>query len=460
MLKNLVHLQKDYFNQINSPLKTDINFRIELLKNLKQTLLKYEDKICKAINEDLKRNEFLSFTVEFSSIMLELNFIIKNLKKWTKRKKEKTAIIFSPSKSFVEYCPFGTVLVISPFNYPFLLALSPIISAIAAGNCVILKPSEYTESSSKLLKEILNEALPKECCEVVLGDYTKVNELIDLKMDFIFFTGSTTVGKIISQNAAKTLTPVALELGGKSPCILDKYANLEVATKRITWGKTLNAGQTCISPDYLLIEESIVNDFIEYFKKYIKEFYSDSPLKSEFFMPVINEKSFNRVISYLENQNIVFGGKYDKDTLKIEPTLVLNPSLDSLIMQEELFAPVLPIITYKSKDDIYKIIKRNEKPLAIYIFSENESFQNELIKNISFGGCSINDTILHTANFHLPFGGIGDSGMGSYHGKYSFELFSHKKGIFKSKFNPDSKLKYAPFVDTNFLKKFMHFLMK
>lgn len=459
-INTLVTIQKNYINKLNNPLKLDINYRIKLLKNLKNTILKYEKEIEKAVYKDLGRSKHSTYLAEISSLLLELNYFISNLKKLTKVKKMQPSTLFLGCKGYTKYCPFGIVLVISPWNYPILLSLSPLIGAISSGNTVILKPSEYSKNCSNLLKKIINEALPKECAEVVLGDYNEVTELINLKMDFIFFTGSTNIGKIIMEKAAKNLTPVSLELGGKSPCILDKTANLNMSVKRIAWGKTLNAGQTCISPDYLIIHEDLLNIFVDKFNKYILEFFGSCPLKNEHYTRIINEKNYNRIINYLNNQNIIYGGKYDDKTLKIEPTLILNPSFEDLIMKEEIFAPILPIITYKNKDEIYEIIEKNKNPLALYIFSNDTHFQNELVNNIACGDCCINTTILHTVNFNLPFGGIGNSGIGNYHGKYSFELFSHKKSVLKSNFIIDNTAKYPPYSNFKLTKKLLNLLIK
>lgn len=459
-MEKIVKKQKNYFNKLNNPLKTDINYRIYLLKKLKNVVMKYEKEIEISIKEDLGREEKSTYFIETAPFLLELDYIIKNLKKWAKAKKVSSTIAFLGYESKIEYSPYGIALVISPWNYPLMLSLGPLIGAISAGNCVILKPSEYCPKTSALIKKIVNEVFPKEIAEVVLGDYHKVTELINLKMDYIFFTGSTSIGQIIMESAAKHLTPVSLELGGKSPCIFEKTADMEIGIKRLIWGKTINAGQTCIAPDYLLIEENMLEKFIKNFKKYTEEFFTEEPIKYENYQPIINEKNFERIVKYLDNQNIIFGGKYDKENLKIEPTLILNPSFDSPIMQEELFAPILPIITYKNKNEIYKIIEKNPTPLSIYIFSKNKDFQNELIKNISFGGCTINATIFHTANFYLPFGGVGKSGIGNYHGKYSFETFSHKKSTFKGTDIIDNISKYPPYKYLNTLKKGINILLK
>ena len=459
-MENLVYLQKNYFNKLNNPLKLDINYRIKLLKNLKYTISKYEKEIEICIKEDLAREEKNTYFIETAPLLLELNYIIKNLKKWAKVKNESTPLAFLGYESKIQYSPYGVTLIISPWNYPFLLALSPLIGAISAGNCVILKPSEYCPKTSSLIKKIINEVFPKEIAEVVLGDYHKVNELIDLKMDYIFFTGSTSVGEIIMEKAAKNLTPISLELGGKSPCIFEKTANLNLGIKRLIWGKTTNAGQTCIAPDYVLIEENLLENFLKIFKKSIKDMFTEEPIKCENYQPIINNKNFERILKYLENQNIIFGGKYDKSRLKIEPTLILNPSLNSPVMKDELFCPILPIITYKNKNEIYEIIQKNPNPLSIYIFSKNKNFQNEIIKNIAFGGCTINSTLFHTANFYMPFGGIGKSGIGNYHGKYSFETFSHKKSIFKATDIIDNPIKYPPYKHFEIIQKILKMFLK
>lgn len=458
MLANIVKTQKKVVDNINNPLKSDLNFRIHLLKNLKKAILKYESEIISSIKKDLNRSEFSTYSAEIYPVISEIDYIIKNLKKFAKPQKAKTPTLFLGAKSSIIKNPYGVVLIICPWNYPFLLAFSPLIGALSAGNCAIVKPSEYSPFTSCIIKKIINEVIPPKYVQVVLGDYNVVNNIISMGIDLIFFTGSSKVGKIIMEKAVANLTPVILELGGKSPCIIDKTANIDTCVKNIVWGKTLNSGQTCVAPDYIIINENIKEEFINKVKYYIKKFYGKEPIKSEDYTKIINKDNFKRILKLIENENIIFGGKYDENELKIEPTLIYNPSLSSNIMKEEIFAPVLPILTYKSEEEIYKIISKNKNPLAMYIFTKDKKFANKMVRNIKFGGCGINTTILHISNHNLPFGGVGNSGMGKYHGKYSFETFSHTSGVLDYTYAFDSNIKYKPFENLKKFKKIIKFL--
>ena len=351
------------------------------------------------------------------------------------------------AKSFITKEPYGVTLIISPWNYPFLLCIEPLIGAIAAGNCAILKVAEDSKYTSKIIAEIISETFPSEYIAVVNGGREVVNELLDQKLDYIFFTGGPTVGKIVMEKAAKNLTPVTLELGGKSPCIVEESADLKVAAKRVVFGKYLNSGQTCVAPDYLLLQNSIKEEFIQYLKEAIVLFYTNEPLENEYYTNIVNEKHFNRIVELIKGEKIVHGGDIDREKLKIEPTILDKVTLDSPIMQEEIFGPILPIITFDEIDEVEDIILQGEKPLALYLFTKNKKVENRILKNISFGGGCINDTIIQLATSRMPFGGVGNSGMGSYHGKESFDTFTHKRSIVKKYNWIDLPIRYLPYDD-------------
>src|SRR5690554_316592 len=377
-------------------------------------------------------------------VLSELNFHIKKLKKMMKPQKVKTPLFLFPAKSYIYKEPYGNVLIISPWNYPFLLSINPLIGTISAGNTVIIKPSEFSVHTSNLLEKIIKESFDEIYITVILGEAKETNLLLNEKFDYIFFTGSPKVGKIVMEKASKQLTPITLELGGKSPAVITKDANLKLSAKRLAFGKTINAGQTCIAPDYLLIEESLVDDFINEYKNNINEFYNNDPLNNINYPKIINNDHFERLIDLIKHENIIYGGNYNKDNNKLEPTLVLINNKEIKLMQEEIFGPILPIITFKEIEEVYNYINNKAKPLAAYIFSNNKKTQKSFIENISAGGIVINDTIMHFANNYLPFGGVGNSGIGKYHGIESFKTFSHNKSILNRKMWLDLKIRYQP----------------
>ncbi len=382
---------------------------------------------------------------ETSFVMSELNNTLKNIHSWSKPKSVRPSLLNFPSSAKIYKEPYGTVLILSPWNYPFQLALLPVIGAVAAGNTVVLKPSELTSKTSQLLKEIIETAFDQSHVSIVEGGITIAQELLTYRWDYIFFTGSIRVGKIIAKAAAKHLTPVTLELGGKSPCIVDQTASIKLAAKRIVWGKCINGGQTCIAPDYLLIHTTIKEEFITYFKEEIIRAYGQNPALSEDFPRIINESHFDRLISLLEGQNCIFGGHNKRIDRYIAPTLIDEPSLDSPIMKEEIFGPILPLISYDKDEELLTILSKFEKPLAFYLFSNRKKYANKLIKHFSFGGGTINDTAIHFANKKLPFGGVGESGIGGYHGKQTFDTFTHQKGIVRKGTWLDIPTRYAPY---------------
>lgn len=439
--------------------KTDINFRKEALKKLLQNVIKYEDEIIEALYKDFKKPAFEAVLTETNYVISDLKETIKKIDSWAKPKRILPSILNFPSSDYIYNQPYGNVLIISPWNYPFQLAMCPLIAAIAAGNKVTLKPSENTPNTSTIIAKIIRETFDNKHVVAILGDVGMAQELLKQRWDYIFFTGSVSVGKIIAKIAAENLTPVTLELGGKSPCIVDETANLEVTAKRIVWGKILNAGQTCVAPDYILVQQKVKAKFIALLKTEITNALGENPEESVDFARIVNLKNWERQIQLLENQKIIFGGQSNRDTFYLAPTLVDEPSLSSLLMKEEIFGPILPILSYENKNEIDKIITSFEKPLSFYIFSENKPFVKEVLSKYSFGGGCVNDTILHLANNRLPFGGVGNSGMGAYHGKLSFDIFSHKKSVVKKPTWIDIPLRYAPYGNKlKYIKKILNWI--
>ncbi len=447
--------QKVFFNAQKTK---NIESRLTHLKTLKTEILSKEQAIYDALKQDFQKSEFESFISEFGIVISELNLAIKNLKDWVKPEGVKSSILTFPSRDYIYKDPYGAVLIIAPWNYPFLLAIEPLIMAVAAGNTVVLKPSELTKNTSQLITDIVENVFPKEYVASIQGGVETSTELLAQRWDYIFFTGSVSVGKIVAQAASKHLTPVTLELGGKSPCIIDDSVDLNLTAKRIVWGKFLNGGQTCIAPDYIIVKSNIKTEFIEALKKEITKAYGENPIDSPDFPRIINTKNTVRLANMLKNQNVVFGGDINEDSCFISPTLIDNPALDSAVMSEEIFGPILPILTFETKEDIEKIIYNYEKPLSLYVFSNNNSFVDDILKTFSFGGGVINDVLIHFGNHKLPFGGVGNSGMGSYHGKLGFDTFSHRKAIIKRGNWIDPPIRYAPYKDKlNLLKKMFKF---
>jgi len=425
--------------------KNDIAYRKETLKKLLHNVQESEDLIIKALYDDFKKPEFEAVVTETHFVISELKDTINNIHKWAKRKRVFPSLLNFPSTDFIYKEPYGNVLIIAPWNYPFQLALCPLISAVAAGNRVVLKPSELTPNTSAIINKIIKKTFHINHVEVVEGGVEVSNELLISRWDYIFFTGSVAVGKIIAKAAAENLTPVTLELGGKNPCIIDDTANLKLAAKRIVWGKFINAGQTCIAPDYILIQKNMKVPFITLLIEEIINAYGKKPEKSPDFARIINVKNWLRLQNMIEPGKVIFGGATEANELFITPTIIEEPSLDSAVMKEEIFGPILPILTYETAADIHNVITRFEKPLAFYIFSEDLSFTKKMIQNYSFGGGCINDTIVHFSNKRLPFGGVGHSGIGAYHGKLSFDTFSHRKSIVKKANWLDLPMRYAPY---------------
>lgn len=438
----LVQAQKNHFADQQTK---NVSERKQLLKRLLTVVLEKEKEIVDALYLDFKKSEYESVMTETSIVISELKRTIKNINYWAKPQHVTPALLNFPSSSKIYKEPYGAVLIIAPWNYPYQLALVPLIGAIAAGNTVVLKPSELTPNTSKITKEIIESVFDKNLVAVVEGGVDVSTELLAERWDYIFFTGSVQVGKIVAKAAARFLTPVTLELGGKNPCIIDKTANIKLAAKRIVWGKFINGGQTCIAPDYLLIHKSVKDNFVSCFKSEIEIAYGKNPEDSKDYPRIVNQRNFDRLASMLENETFLVGGKTNREDNYIAPTLIDEPSLDSEVMKGEIFGPISPVISYETEKDLENIIHKYEKPLALYVFSGNKKFANKMITKYSFGGGTINDTTVHFANHHLPFGGVGESGIGSYHGKQTFDLFSHKKGVTRRYNWLDLPMRYAPY---------------
>ena len=427
--------------------KNDIGYRKETLKKLLYNIQKSEDLIVQALYDDFKKPEFEAVLTETNYVISELKDTIKNINNWAEPKRVFPSLLNFPSTDYIYKEPYGNVLVIAPWNYPFQLALCPLIAAVAAGNRVVLKPSELTPHTSAIIAKLIEKTFHINHVEVFEGGVEVSNKLLAKRWDYIFFTGSVTVGKVIAKAAAENLTPVTLELGGKNPCIIDETANLKLAAKRIVWGKFINAGQTCIAPDYILIQKNMKVNFITFLIEEIIKAYGKKMDKSPDFARIINTKNWVRLDQMIERDKVIFGGETNADKLYISPTLIEEPSLDSPVMSEEIFGPILPILIYETEDDIHKVISRYEKPLAFYVFSDDKSFAKKMITSYSFGGGCINDTVIHFSNKRLPFGGVGHSGIGAYHGQMSFDTFSHHKAIVKKANWLDLPMRYAPYKD-------------
>lgn len=426
----LIQKQRAYFR---SDKTKDTAFRMDALQKLLHAVKKNEVELLVALKQDLNKSEFEAYTTELGIVLKEIRFAMKHLRSWVKPRRVKTPITHFGAGSFI-YCePYGVTLIIAPWNFPFQLAVAPLIGAIAAGNCVVLKPSELTPKTSEVLAKLIEETFPEDYISVVQGSVETSQSLLKEKFDYIFFTGSTAVGKVILESASKYLTPVTLELGGKSPCIVHEDADIKLAAKRIAWGKFMNAGQTCIAPDYLYVHKNIKEKFLARLKESIVEMYGRHPLENRDFTRIVSERHYKRLVSFIppDDTHIIFGGKWDKEKLLIEPTVIAGVTWDDAVMQDEIFGPILPVLEYDVLADVIEEIKDHPKPLALYLFSESGHVQKTLLSSISYGGGCINDTVYHFTSPYLPFGGVGTSGIGAYHGKGSFDTFSHRKSVLK-----------------------------
>ena len=447
--------QKEFFE---SGKTINVDYRIKNLKKLNNIIKKNEDKILNELKKDLGKSNFEGYVTEVGILYDDINFHIKNVKKWSSEEKRKSPIVYYPSKSYIYKEPYGVTLIIGPFNYPFQLVIAPLIGAISAGNTAIIKPSENSRNIALLLEKLINENFPEEYLRVVnpLGGKETVSLLLDKPFDYIFFTGSVRVGKLVMQKAAQHLTPVTLELGGKSPCIVDSDAKLKLAAKRIVWGKFLNAGQTCVAPDYLCVHKSVKDELLKLIINEIRVQFGENVRNSEDYPRIVNKSSLERLSGYLNDGKIYYGGNIDEDNLYMEPTLIIKPDLNSPLMSDEIFGPILPILVYEDLDNVIKFINHREKPLALYYFSESKKKIKYVVTSTTSGGVTINDTIIHVANPNLPFGGVGNSGVGKYHGKESFETFTHNKSVMKRGTFIEFNIRFAPYKNKlNLVKRIM-----
>lgn len=444
--------QENYFKNGNT---LPISKRKKLLKNLKKEILSNENKIFQVLKDDLRKSNYETYLTEIGILISEIDLFLSNLNKWAKPKKVKSSLLSFPSSDYIYSEPYGKILVISPWNYPFQLAILPVMSAVAAGNTVVLKPSEHAPHTSKLVKEIIENVFEEAHVLVIEGAAETAEKLLEYRWDYIFFTGSVRIGKIVAASAAKHLTPTTLELGGKNPCIIDDTIDLKLTSRRIVWGKFVNAGQTCIAPDFLIVKRSIKNKLITNLSEEIEKAYGKNPKNSEDYPRIVNKTNLSRLSNLIKDTKIIFGGEYDIETCYFSPTIIDEPDIESDLMAEEIFGPILPIISYDDENQIEKFISKYEKPLALYVFSSNKDFSEKIIRKYSFGGGAINDTIIQVGNPNLPFGGVGHIGIGKYHGKTSFDQLSHKKAIVKKGNWLDIKIRYAPYKGKlKYVKKF------
>lgn len=446
----LIEQQRAFFN---SGATLSVKFRITQLKKLKQTLKSNEQLLFDAIYKDFKKGSFETYETELALVYHEINLAIKKVGEWSLRQSVPTNLANLPGSSFIQPHPYGVSVIIGAWNYPYQLTLSPLVAALAAGNTAIVKPSELAEHSANALKRVLESCFESQYVAVQLGGPQETQELLMGPPDKIFFTGSTQVGKIVAKAAAENLVSVTLELGGKSPCIITKNSDIKTAAKRIAWGKFLNAGQTCIAPDYVVVHQSVEQEFTKQLIRFIQEHLGDNPWKSDAYVQIINQRHTKRLLDLLAQGTIIFGGDYNEENRYLAPTVLKNVSWTDAVMQEEIFGPILPILTYTNENDLVQELNRMEKPLALYVFSNNKKEQNLFLNQLNFGGATVNDTIVHIANSNLPFGGVGHSGLGSYHGEFGFRAFSHYKPVLKRATWVEIPLKFPPY--SNWKKKIM-----
>jgi len=438
----IVKSQREYFLTGKTlPVKN----RIAALNKLSKIIKENESEICGALSSDLGKSSTEGFMCELGLVLSEISYMKKHLASFARDKKVSTPITNFPAKSYVKTSPYGNVLIMSPWNYPFLLTMDPLVDAIAAGNTVLVKPSAYSPASSEIIKKIISQTFESDYVSVITGGRAENACLLEQKFDYIFFTGSQGVGKEVLRHAAQYLTPVTLELGGKSPCIIDSSAKIKLAAKRLAWGKFLNCGQTCVAPDYVFCHSSVKDAFIKEVILEIKKQYGEKPLENPDYGKIINQKHFERLCGLIDKNKLVLGGECDCEKLKIAPTVMQNVTFDDAVMGEEIFGPILPIISFDSYEEIYNHLNSSAKPLAFYLFTENKKLMKDFTSRFSFGGGCINDCIIHLATNNMGFGGVGESGMGAYHGKVGFDTFSHKKSLVKRSTFADVPLRYQPY---------------
>jgi len=446
-IAGIVKNQRDYFNTGETK---PYGFRIDALKRLSDAIEGNERKIFDALKADLGKSDFEGYMTEVGLVKDELKHTIRRLKKWMRPQRRKTPFAHFPSKSRVYAGPYGVALIMSPWNYPFQLTMTPLIGAIAAGNCAVVKPSNYSPETSDVITEIVNGCFDAKYVETVLGGRQQNGDLLNQKFDYIFFTGGITVGKLVMESASKNLTPIMLELGGKSPCIVDETAKVELAAKRIAFGKFINSGQTCVAPDYIYVHSSRKDELVKYLIEYIKKFYGGDILNNPDYPHIINDKHFQRIMGLKEGANVIWGGEGDARARKIHPTLLDGVNWDSPVMGEEIFGPLLPILTFDRLDEVIDGMRSRHRPLSLYLFTEDDAVKKRVIDSVEYGGGCINDTIIHVATPYIPFGGVGHSGMGSYHGKQSFDTFTHYKGVLEKSSRIDLELRYQPATEKKF----------
>ena len=432
------------------------SFRLKQLQKLKTMLLEYEEELYEALHADLGKSRFESWETEIGPVLQEISYAQRHLKSWMKPRRAKTSILHFPSSGKIIPEPYGTVLILSPWNYPVQLTLMPLAAAIAAGNCAVLSLPTASMHTSRVLEKLLADAFAEEHVRTYLGDIPTNTELLKEPFDYILFTGSPRVGKIVMEAAAKNLTPVTLELGGKSPCIVDRTADIQLAARRIVWGKSLNSGQTCVAPDYILAEQSVKGRLCTALAEEYQKLYGNDPINNPDYPKIINGQHFERLVSLLEGQKILSGGRYDRESRKMELTVLDSPDVHTPVMEEEIFGPILPVLSYETLDEVKQFVNSRPKPLALYLFTRSEEMEQRVMEEIPFGGGCVNDTIVHLVNHSLPFGGVGNSGMGRYHGKFGFDTFTHYKGVLKKGNWLDLPVRYPPYGEKlGLLKKMM-----
>lgn len=455
-IQSLLEKQRIYYK---SGVTIPVKFRIEQLKKLYATVKKYENEVNDALTADLGKSHYEGFMCESGLVLSEISFMIRHTKRYAKHKTVYTPLAQFASHSYKQPVPYGNTLIMSPWNYPFLLTIDPLADAIAAGNTAIVKPSAYSPATSKIIEKIIAECFSPEYVAVVTGGRAENKALLDQKFDFVFFTGSQAVGKEVLRHTAETLTPAVLELGGKSPCIVDASANIPLAAKRIVWGKYLNCGQTCVAPDYILCERSVKERFVAEVQEQIKRQFGNEPLKNKDYGKIINEKHFARLLGLIDESKVVVGGESNADTCQIAPTVMDSVTYDDAVMGEEIFGPIMPIIPFDSFDAVVDEIKDKDKPLALYIFSSNKAHTKKVTTELSYGGGCVNDVVIHLATSEMAFGGVGESGMGGYHGKDGFDAFSHYKSIVDKKTWMDLPMRYQPFK-SKLYEKLLHIFLR
>ncbi len=456
--EDIMNLLKNQRNFYKTGATIPVSYRIEQLKKLYNTVKKYESEINDALKADLGKSHYEGFMCESGLVLSEISYMIRHTKKFAKRKTVYTPLAQFASRSYIQSMPYGNTLIMSPWNYPFLLTIDPLADAIAAGNTAIVKPSAYSPATSKIIEKIIGECFTPEYVAVITGGRAENAALLEQKFDFVFFTGSQAVGKEVLRHTAEHLTPAVLELGGKSPCIVDESADIKLCAKRIVFGKYLNCGQTCVAPDYILCQKSVKDEFVAEVIKQIKQQYGDNPLENENYGKIINEKHFSRLCSLIDKDKVIIGGEVNEKTHRIAPTVMDNVTFSDAVMGEEIFGPIMPILTFDNFDDVVSDLKCKDKPLALYIFSNNKKHISRVTKELSYGGGCVNDVVIHLATSNMGFGGVGESGMGAYHGKVGFDAFSHHKSIVDKKNWIDLPMRYQPYKSKLYEKLLRMFL--